>query len=103
MRITGLFKLSQPKRFDYKPRYYSKLKEEREERNRRIKEDLGIKEDKPYTPDLRGKLTGQYINKYHQKKKMPIYRMVIIIVSLIMVVAILYFAFYLSAIMIKNA
>jgi hypothetical protein len=43
MRIT-FFKTGRPKQFNYMPRYYDEQKEEREERQRRIEQELGMKE-----------------------------------------------------------
>lgn len=102
MKITGFFKVTKPKQFAYNPRYYNPLKEEREERNRQIREELGIKNEKPYTPDLRGKLTSQFADKYRKKNKMPLYRKIILIMTLVLVLAIVYLAYYISVVMSKN-
>lgn len=102
MKITGFFKVNQPKKFNYNPRYYNPMKEEREERNRQIREEMGIREDKPYTPDLRGKLTSQFENKYRKKAKMPLYRKIILIMSVLLILAIVFLAYYISVVMAKN-
>ena len=41
MRIT-FFKTGRPKEFNYTPRYYDEQKEEREDRQKRIEQELGI-------------------------------------------------------------
>jgi len=41
MGIPRFFKVNEPKRFDYKPLYWDPAKEEREDRNRRIRAELG--------------------------------------------------------------
>lgn len=57
--IGRFFHLPSSKRFNITPRFYDPDKEEREERERRIKEELGIFEEKkndgkPYRPNIRG-------------------------------------------------
>ncbi|SRR6056297_2812473 len=41
MGIPRFFKVSEPKRFDYKPLYWDQEKEDREDRIRRIKAEMG--------------------------------------------------------------
>ncbi|HNQ37323.1 MAG: hypothetical protein KA780_00935 [Prolixibacteraceae bacterium] len=55
------FSLPKPRQFDFKPRYYDPDKEEREERERRIREELGLAGTQPgkgdqegYRPHIRG-------------------------------------------------
>jgi hypothetical protein len=55
------FSLPKPRQFDFKPRYYDPDKEEREERERRIREELGLVSGQPargdqegYRPHIRG-------------------------------------------------
>ena len=45
MGIPRFFKLPGYKRFDYQPLYYDASKEQREERNKTIASELGIKPD----------------------------------------------------------
>jgi len=57
--IGRFFHLPSSKRFNINPRFYDPDKEERNERERRIKEDMGIFEEKkdngkPYRPNIRG-------------------------------------------------
>jgi len=42
MALPRFFKLQKPKRFEYSPRYWDPEKEAREERIRRIKEEMGV-------------------------------------------------------------
>jgi hypothetical protein len=42
MGVPRFFKLHKPKRFEYNPRYWDPEKEEREERIRRIKQEMGV-------------------------------------------------------------
>lgn len=60
-----LFKKPEYRRFNLQPRYWDPEKEAREERERRIKAELGIKEDdKRYIPNVR----GQFRNEYERRK-----------------------------------
>ncbi|MBM3420468.1 MAG: hypothetical protein FJY11_04965 [Bacteroidetes bacterium] len=45
MGVPSFFRQNKPKEFKYVPRYYDAEKEEREERNRRIREELGMPEE----------------------------------------------------------
>lgn len=60
-----LFKKPEYRRFNLQPRYWDPEKEAREERERRIKAELGIKEDdKRYIPNVQ----GQFRNEYERRK-----------------------------------
>ena len=52
------FHTPKPNKFSIPPRYYDPGKEEREDREKRMKAELGIKDvpdpDKPYVPNIRG-------------------------------------------------
>lgn len=56
--IGKFFHIPKPKQFYIPYRYYNPEEEEREERKKRIKSELGIKEerdpDKPYRPNIKG-------------------------------------------------
>lgn len=59
------FNKPEHKRFHLTPRYWDPDKEEREEREKRIKAELGIKEDDDsYIPNIKGKFTSQLKEKY---------------------------------------
>ena len=48
-----IFKKPEYRRFNLKPRYWDPAKEEREERERRVKAELGLKDDdKTYIPNI---------------------------------------------------
>jgi hypothetical protein len=58
-----LFKFLQvpkPRPFEIKPRYYDPVKEEREERERRIKAELGIRDDSDPSASYRAHIKGQF-------------------------------------------
>lgn len=57
--IGRFFYIPGAKKFNITPRFYDPDKEERDERERRIKEELGITEEKkddgrPYRPNIKG-------------------------------------------------
>ena len=56
-----LFKKPEYRRFNLKPRYWDPEKEEREAREKRIKAELGIKDDDgQYTPNIQGQFRREY-------------------------------------------
>lgn len=62
--MFSLFKKPEIRRFNLKPRYWDPEKEAREEREKRIKAELGLQDDKDYTPHIRGEFRREY-----QKRK----------------------------------
>ena len=64
--MFGLLKQPEYRKFDLKPRFWDPEKEERELRERRIKSELGIKEeDGKYIPNIQGQFRHEY-----EKRKM---------------------------------
>ena len=56
-----LFKKPEYRRFNLKPRYWDPEKEEREAREKRIKAELGIKDDdRQYIPNIQGQFRREY-------------------------------------------
>ena len=59
-----IFKKPEYRRFNLKPRYWDPAKEEREERERRVKAELGLKDDdKTYIPNIKGQFRQEYENR----------------------------------------
>jgi hypothetical protein len=60
----SFFKIPQHKRFEYTPRIWDPAKEEREERLRRIREELSILDNtsdgKPYVPNIKVNFRKEY-------------------------------------------
>jgi hypothetical protein len=60
----SFFKTPQHKRFEYTPRVWDPAKEEREERLKRIQDELGIvnntSDGKPYVPNIKGSFRKEY-------------------------------------------
>ncbi|MEA1887945.1 MAG: hypothetical protein U9N72_12115 [Bacteroidota bacterium] len=92
--IPSIFKHYKPQGFNYTPMYYDPEKEKREERESRIKAELGIKEDngKEYIPRItRGSMT----NYFHQnKKRVQRYTLIRLIVIALVLFLIAYVFFY---------
>src|SRR6188472_2304317 len=63
MKIPSLFgKTPSYRRFEYKPRFYDPQKEEREERDRRIREELAIEKvaEETHNADYRSRIKGSF-------------------------------------------
>ncbi|WP_193323683.1 hypothetical protein [Marinifilum sp. N1E240] len=61
---SGFFKKPQHKRFNIQPRYWDPAKEEREDRERRIKSELGIKDENgQYIPNIKGRMKSELRHK----------------------------------------
>ena len=58
--MFSLFKKPEYRKFDLKPRYWDPEKEAREAREKRIKAELGLKDDEEYTPHVRGEFRKEY-------------------------------------------
>jgi hypothetical protein len=69
----SFFKVPQHKRFEYIPRIWDPAKEEREERLRRIQEEMGIvnntSDGRPYIPNIRGSFRKEYEQNKKSKKQ----------------------------------
>lgn len=60
MGFTSFFNKPEHKKFNIQPRYWDPAKEEREDREKRIKAELGIKdENEQYVPNIKGRMKGQ--------------------------------------------
>ncbi len=58
--IFRFFKISKPRQFYVKPRYFDPVKEEREERERRIKAEMGIIDENDPSASYRALIKGQF-------------------------------------------
>jgi hypothetical protein len=63
------FKLAKPKPFNIKPRYYNPDLEERQERERKIKAELGIKDDNDPYPRYAANIKGQFLKAAGKRTK----------------------------------
>ena len=96
MNLFPFFRQPTPRRFDHKPIYYDKQKEEREERIKRVKKELGMtdenNEKKDYEQRLRGSFKEAVPGGSSREKMAKTNRTVMIIfIVLLIVVLIAYF------------
>jgi hypothetical protein len=70
----SFFKIPEHKRFEYIPRIWNPEKEERDERLRQIREELGIitntSDGKPYVPNIKGSFRKEYEQNNKGKVKL---------------------------------
>ncbi|MBN2698070.1 MAG: hypothetical protein JXR52_04540 [Bacteroidales bacterium] len=93
MGVPRFFKLPNPKRFSYTPRYWDPEKEEREDRVRRIKQELGIStgSDSGKTTMVRGSFR-QYRKKTRVRaSRSSNIRLVIILAVLLLLSYLIFF------------
>lgn len=65
MAFTSFFKKPEHKRFNLQPRYWDPAKEEREERERRIRAELGLKDENgQYIPNIKGRMKSELRHKH---------------------------------------
>ena len=65
MALPGFFKKPEHKRFNIQPRYWNPEQEEREEREKRIKAELGITDDDgQYIPSIKGRMKSSLRHKH---------------------------------------
>ena len=91
----GLFKQPEYRRFDLKPRYWDPEAEARKEREKRIRAELGLKEDgDEYIPDVRAGLQREYATRKGERTGLRLgYSTRLFMILIILLLA----AFYLVA------
>ncbi|WP_167604942.1 hypothetical protein [Maribellus sediminis] len=96
--IGRFFHTPGTKKFSITPRFYDPDKEERDERERRIKEEMGIVDEKkddgkPYRPNVRGQFraSGGWARSGEEARRSQNRRLIWIIIVLALV---LYLFFY---------
>lgn len=86
--IPSFFKQYKPRGFNYTPMYYDPAKERREERERQIKAELGIKEDgdKEYVSRLtRGSMRSYFHQHKTRVQRYTVIRLIVIILILFII------------------
>ncbi len=98
MALLGFFKQPTPRRYDHKPIYYDKQKEEREERYARIRKELNMEEEKDkevrrdFEKDIRGSFKQAVPGGSKQDKISRFSRIFFIVCAiLLLIVLIAYF------------
>jgi cytochrome c-type biogenesis protein CcmH/NrfG len=66
MGMITFFKTPKPKRFEYTPQYYDARKEALQEREKQIKQEMGLADDDAQRVSL---IRGQMRRQYEQKMK----------------------------------
>jgi hypothetical protein len=96
--IGKFFHTPGAKQFHITPRFYDPDKEEREERERRIKEELGIVDEKvddgkPYRPNIRGQFrsTGGWQAKSSERARRTSNTRLIILILILCLIFYLFF------------
>lgn len=65
MGFASFFKKPEYKRFNIQPRYWDPAKEERQDRERRMKSELGIKDENvEYIPNIKGRMRSELRHKH---------------------------------------
>jgi hypothetical protein len=83
MGFTSFFKRPQHKRFNLQPRYWDPAKEERDDRERRIKSELGIKDENgQYIPNIKGRMKSELRHKSLDARSARNTRLIIIFIIL---------------------
>jgi hypothetical protein len=89
MALPGFFKKPEHKRFNIEPRYWDPAKEERDERENRIKSEIGMTdENDQYIPNVKGQMKRSLRHKgtdVRQSNKKSNIRLFIILLILLLV------------------
>lgn len=81
--LPSFFRINEPKRFNFMPRYYDEQKEDLEQRIRQIEHEMGVDHGKAYVPKIRKGQMGNYFRKKRKKlQKQSNIRLFIIIIIL---------------------
>ena len=98
--IGRFFHLPGTKKFNITPRFYDPDKEEREERERRIKEELGIVDEKkddgkPFRPNIKGRfrMAQEGFSKSSEKARRASNTRLIV---LILILSLIFYLFFYS-------
>jgi hypothetical protein len=91
-QLPSFFRIREPRRFNYQPRYYDEQKEDLEQRIRQIEQEMGVDHGEAYIPKIR---KGQMGNLYRRRRKklqrQSNIRLAIIFIFLILISYLLFF------------
>jgi len=86
MNIPSFFKIARHRQFNYNPVYYDPEKEEREERRREIKREMGIKDEEgEYRPTIKRGSMKTYFKGNKRAERNSNLRLILIIGFLLFV------------------
>ncbi len=94
MGFTSFFKPPKHRQFNIQPRYWDPAKEAREDRERRIKAELGIKDENgAYIPNIRGRMKSELQHRHRtgDRARRRSNLMLVIIFVLLAIIAYLFF------------
>lgn len=89
-----IFHIPKNKKFSYKPRFYDEQKEDLENRIEQIKREMGKsdnKGDKPYTPNIKGRMRGNSRRSQEDRQKSNM-RLIFIFIILALIAYFMFFA-----------
>ncbi|MCF8223301.1 MAG: hypothetical protein K9J25_09150 [Bacteroidales bacterium] len=92
--IPSFFKQFRPRGFNYTPMYYDPKKEEMEERERRIKAEMGIKDDtgKEYVPRItRGSMSNYFKQNKTRVQRYTLIRLIVIALVLFLIAYVFFY------------
>lgn len=94
MAIPSFFKQNRPREFNFVTRYYDADKEAHEERVRRIKREMGIKDEGDnYKPSItKGSMSSNFKQRDSKVQRNTTIRLIVIVLILLLIS---YFFFYL--------
>ncbi|WP_294140393.1 hypothetical protein [uncultured Sanguibacteroides sp.] len=92
----GFFNQPKPKRFELKPRYWDPEAEARKEREKRMRAELGLKEDgEEYIPDVRAGFQREYARrKASRPARSMSYSLRLFLILIVILLVIFYLATY---------
>jgi hypothetical protein len=95
----SFFKIPQHKKFEYMPRIWDPAKEERDERLKRIREEMGIIDSHPagkqYVPNIKGSFRKEYEQNRKSKNKISYSSKIrsYVIIATVLLLGIIFFYF----------
>jgi hypothetical protein len=85
--IRFLFKQSQPKRFDFKPRYYNERKEQLNARVEAIRKEMELESGQSSSEAMRSRINDAWRTRSHNQIRSKSNLNVLIIAALLVVIA----------------
>lgn len=87
LRLPRFIKLPQHTRFEYKPLYYDKRKEDLENKVKKYKEKKVLLEKGEYTPEIKGKFSGSFNKGISKKQKKDANIRLLVIIAFLAIIA----------------
>lgn len=84
-------KMRKPRGFNYQPRYWDPEKERKELREKRIKKEMGLLDEKEYVPDAIEKAYANFSERKKEEKKSEGRSNFILIILIVILLSIAYY------------